>query len=114
MRLFTGGRHATVPTDSLETLDIHWTDPILLKDSKFLRTPGNITVMPDMPVFTRQPTLSRARVLKYVEMMRAGDDITPVQVTDIVPGGGLWHLNGLHRLTAARLLGRPVYADVWR
>lgn len=104
----------SLPTSEMEHLGIYSSLPIELKDGTFERTDDTVDLRPDNPVFTRQASVSPKRVLEYVEMMRNDDDIANIQVTDIVTGGGHWHLNGMHRLTASRILGRSVCAEIWR
>ena len=100
-------------TDDLEALGIYHTLPEQLKVGVFALS-DNADVHPDCPVFVRQAALSKSRVLEYIDMMNSGDSIAAIQVTDLPPGGGNWHLNGLHRLVAARILGRSIRAEIWR
>jgi hypothetical protein len=104
----------SLPAGEMEHLGIFSTLPIELKEGEFEKTSDTVDLTTTSPVFTRQASVSPKRVLEYVEMMRNGDTTTDIQVTDIVPGGGHWHLNGLHRLTASRILGRTVRAELWR
>ena len=100
-------------TDDLEALGIYHTLPEQLKVGVFALA-DNADVHPDCPVFVRQTALSKSRVLEYIDMMNSGDSIAAIQVTDLPPGGGHWHLNGLHRLAAARILGHSIRAEIWR
>ena len=69
-----------------------------------------ITLEPSTVVAVRQRRITLATVLGYIA---TGGSPDAIWVTDIVPGV-LHHLNGLHRLVAARLLGQAVDADVYR
>ena len=100
-------------TDDLEDFAIHYTIPEQIKSGRFFMDDGG-QLHPKSVVFTRQESISKKRVLEYVDMMLDGDDLAEIQVTDIPPGGGHWHLNGLHRLIAARILGRSIEVEIWR
>lgn len=107
------GNRVTIGTDRLEGLDIHYTEPIRLKSGSYAHADGAVLAAKD-PVFTRQERIKAARVAEYIDMFANGDDVDDPQVTDIVPGGGHWHLNGLHRMVAARLLGQDINVQIWR
>lgn len=65
------------------------------------------------PVLVLQGKVRVAVVRRYIEELDSCDVLEEVIVTDR-PGGGWWHLDGLHRLVASRLLGRGITASVWR
>ena len=108
------GKRTTVPIEKLGPLHIEQSIPERLKSGSYEYSNEQTVLTQGDLVVTRQKSMSKARVLAYVKMMRNGDDITAIQVTDIVPGGGVWHLNGLHRLVAARIVGRDMPAGIWR
>lgn len=110
----TSSRNSTVTCDRLDFLNISYSIPERLKSGSFNCAGGSVVLTPQNWVITRQGRIEKTRVLEYVEMIRNGDDMADIQVTDIVPGGGHWHLNGLHRLTASRILGVDVKASIWR
>ena len=49
----------------------------------------------------------------YLAELIDGKEPKPIKLTDVGPQG-LWHLDGLHRLLAARLLGLTVDAKIYR
>ncbi|MGV8847227.1 hypothetical protein [Tessaracoccus sp.] len=63
-------------------------------------------------VRVRQRTVKVAQVAEYIHTRSD----QPIAVTDRRGGsdGGLDHLDGLHRLVAARLMGLPIQAHIWR
>lgn len=105
---------ATLSCNKLEFLNVHHTTPERLKQGSFNYSGEQTVLTSSDPVFTRQGHIKTARVLEYVEMLINEDDLADIQVTDIPPGGGHWHLNGLHRLVASRILGRSVEVEIWR
>lgn len=94
--------------------NIHQTEPIEFSSGPVTRFEHEVALYPDVPLFVRQRQLYVGQVERYAAMMTLGDTIAAVQVTDVEPGGGFWHLNGLHRMVAARLLDLPIVAEVWR
>lgn len=94
--------------------NIHQTDPVAFTHGPVTDYCYEFDLEPDMPLFVRQRRLWVSRVEEYAAMMTLGDTIAAVQVSDCEPGGGVWHLNGLHRMVAARLLDLPVVAEMWR
>ena len=59
-------------------------------------------------VLTAQPTVSRRRLETYLHLVAKGEELEPVYLAEGVTEQGLWHVDGLHRLSACRLLGEPV------
>lgn len=94
--------------------NIHQTDPVAFTNGPVTDFHHEVALYPHDPVFVRQRNLWVSRVEEYAAMMTLGDTIAAVQVTDVEPGGGFWHINGLHRIVAARLLHMPVVAEIWR
>ncbi|MFS0885068.1 hypothetical protein [Aeromicrobium sp. 179-A 4D2 NHS] len=92
---------------------IHQCDPYAFTSGPVSEFHGETTLWPETPLFVRQRHLWPSQVERYAAMMSLGDTIAAVQVTDVEPGG-LWHINGLHRMVAARLLGRTLTAEIWR
>lgn len=111
------GRKGTVQTRTLDNfpdLNVHWSTPIELKDDRFTYSGSRVTLNLTDPVFVRQTVFYPKTVEQYLEVLKLGNVMHPIQVTDIVPGGGVWHLNGLHRLIAARLFGDTLEAHIWQ
>ncbi len=73
-----------------------------------------ITLAPHAVVMTKQVAVGAAKINWYVRELHAGAEIKPVRVTDVVREGDWWHLDGLHRLLAARILGLSVEAHIYR
>ena len=63
---------------------------------------------------TPQEFVGVAKVNYYLTELNAGEEIKPARVAEVGEADGWWHLDGLHRLLAARILGRPLEAKVWR
>lgn len=74
----------------------------------------SIMLSPHTVVTTRQEFVGAAKINWYVQQINAGDPIKPIRVTDIAQEGDWWHLDGLHRMLAARILGQPVEAEIYR
>ena len=74
----------------------------------------SFTLSPHTVVTTRQEFVGAAKINWYVEQVNGGASIEPVRVTDVAQVGDWWHLDGLHRLLAARILGRSVEASIYR
>ena len=64
-------------------------------------------------VLTPQEAIGAPKVNYYLSELQQGKGIKPIRLTDVGPQG-LWHLDGLHRLLAARLLGLTVDARIYR
>lgn len=80
---------------------------------RFKDTKETITLEPHNMVMTSQSMVGAKKISYYIERLRLGEDIGPMKVTDQGPGGW-YHLDGLHRLLAARILGRTVEARIYR
>lgn len=72
------------------------------------------TLSPHTVVMTKQEFVGAGKINWYVQQLAAGESIKPVRVTDVAQAGDWWHLDGLHRLLAARILGLPVDAEIYR
>ena len=68
---------------------------------------------PNTYVVVRQSRVKTETLRRYVRSLEQGADHATT-VTDRADDGRLWHLDGLHRLVAARLLGLTLTADIWR
>jgi hypothetical protein len=79
----------------------------------FKKTGETVVLSPHTMVMTEQDHIGAARVNFYVREYWAGKPVKGIKVTDIDPSGW-WHLDGLHRLLAARILGMSVEAKVYR
>lgn len=90
-----------------------WPQVDLKVGSRFRKTPETALLRPHTMVMTEQEAIGAARVNYYVGEYAKGAPVTGVRVTDIDPSGW-WHLDGLHRLLAARILGLDVQARIYR
>jgi hypothetical protein len=73
-----------------------------------------VTLTPDAVVVVRQGRVKAAVVADYLDSIQAGERLEDLAVTDRPGDGRWWHINGAHRLLAARLAGVNVQAGVWR
>jgi hypothetical protein len=83
-------------------------------EGRFKRTDDVVTLRPHTMVMTDQVAVGAKKIAYYIERFRSGVPVGTIRVTDAGPDGGLWHLDGLHRLLAARILGMSVSAEIWR
>lgn len=91
-----------------------WPKVDLKKGPRGFKKTGEMVVLsPHTMVMTEQEAIGAARVNHYVSEYAAGKPVKGIRVTDIDPSGW-WHLDGLHRLLAARILGMSVEAKVYR
>ena len=90
-----------------------WPSVDLKVGSRFKKTGETVVLSPHTMVMTEQEAIGAARVNYYVSEYANGAPTTGVRVTDIDPSGW-WHLDGLHRLLAARILGLSVEAKIYR
>lgn len=76
---------------------------------------GQLEPLPlDAEVVVRQRRVRKTRVQTYVKMLECGARVQGITVTDRAGDGRYWHLDGVHRLVAYRLLGLPCPASLWR
>jgi hypothetical protein len=109
------GRRATVDVAALPaSLHLVHMSPGRIGAGSCSHTGQHVTLRPDMPVVVRQRRAKVATVREYIDLLASGEQPHPVAVTDRPQDGRLWHINGLHRLLAARLLGVTIQASVWR
>lgn len=111
-----GGKRMTVTVAELADLGIDVAPSGRLGSGSFSATGETRPVPTDQTVRVRQGRVKKATVLAYVEQMQTAgvSSVAPIVVTDRPADGHLWHLDGLHRLVAARILGQPVQSSIWR
>lgn len=107
-------QHTTLDTGQLKFLSIDTAPQHYLKSGSYRHTNTTVTLSTDTTVITRQNRINAARVRAYIDALRAGTPIDPMSITDIGPSNTIWHLDGLHRLAAARILGTTLDAYVLR
>ena len=104
-----------VPTKRLLWLAVVQAGKLDIGDRTSLKSAHEtFTLSPHTVVMTKQEAVGAAKVNWYIEQYRGGADIKPVRVTDVARENDWWHLDGLHRLLAARILGMPVEAEIYR
>jgi hypothetical protein len=103
-----------IPTRRLVWLAVMAGKRLDLKEQGgFKKTGETIRLRPHTMVLTPQEAIGAPKVNYYLAEMIAGKEPKPIKLTDVGPQG-LWHLDGLHRLLAARLLGLTVDAKIYR
>ena len=73
-----------------------------------------LTLDPTRTIFVQQGRVRAATVSGYLAQWQSFGELPAMLVTDRPGQGTLWHLDGLHRLIAARLVGQPLTANLWR
>lgn len=89
-------------------------DASLLGRGAFNYAGANTTLTPDTPVVVCQGRVRLATVAGYIDQLAAHGELPEAMVSDRAGDGRLWHLDGLHRMIAARLMGQPIGAGIWR
>jgi hypothetical protein len=108
------GEGDLIPTRRLVWLAVMAAKRLDLKDrGGFKKTDEVIRLRPHTMVLTAQEAIGAPKVNFYLAEMVGGKEPKPIRLTDVGPEG-LWHLDGLHRLLAARLLGLTVDARIYR
>ncbi|MFL6088555.1 MAG: hypothetical protein ACJ71Z_00240 [Aeromicrobium sp.] len=108
------GEGDLIPTRRLVWLAVMRAKRLDLKDSGgFKNTHETIRLRPHTMVLTPQDAIGAPKVNYYLGELLEGKEFKPVRVTDVGPQG-YWHLDGLHRLLAARILGLVVDAQIYR
>lgn len=108
------GEGDLIPTRRLIWLAVMAAKRLDLKDrGGFKKTDEVIKLRPHTMILTPQEAIGAPKVNFYLAEMVGGKEPKPIRVTDVGPEG-LWHLDGLHRLLAARLLGLTVDARIYR
>ena len=109
------GDDKVVSTRRLLWLAVVFAGPLKLKDDEAPKSSGDLVVLsPHTVVMTPQQLVGVAKVNYYLTELDAGRTIKPAKVYEVQDGNGWWHLDGLHRLLAARILGQPLEAKVYR
>ncbi|KAA1374832.1 hypothetical protein [Aeromicrobium fastidiosum] len=109
------GDDKVVSTKRLLWLAVVFAGPLKLKDDEAPRPSGDVVVLsPHAVVMTPQQLVGVAKVNYYLTELDAGRTIKPAKVYEVQDGNGWWHLDGLHRLLAARILGQSLEATVYR
>lgn len=110
----TGGEKV-VNTRRLLWLAVVHSGNLQLKDDHNPKATGEtIALTPHTVVMTPQQFVGVAKVNYYLTELSAGKTIKPARVAEVGDGDGWWHLDGLHRLLAARIFGQSLEAKVWR
>jgi hypothetical protein len=103
-----------VPTRRLVWLAVMAGKQVDLKDhGGFKNTGETVRLRPHTMVLTPQVAIGAPKVNFYLSELLNGKEFKPIRVTDVGPQG-LWHLDGLHRLLAARIIGLVVDAQIYR
>lgn len=104
-----------VDTRRLLWLAVVFAGPLRLKDDRSPRSTGESVVLgPHTVVMTPQQHVGVAKVGYYLTELHEGRPLKPARVADVGDDHGWWHLDGLHRLLAARIVGQGLEAKVWR
>lgn len=110
----TGGE-SVVSTRRLLWLAVVFAGPLKLKDERAPKASDEtVTLRPHTVVMTPQQHVGVAKVNYYLTQLDEGRTIKPAKVYEVQDGNGWWHLDGLHRLLAARIMGQPLDATVFR
>lgn len=109
------GSEKVISTRRLLWLAVVFSGPLKLKDDHSPKATGDTLLLgPHAVVMTPQQLVGVAKVNYYLTQLDAGESIKPARVFEVQDGNGWWHLDGLHRLLAARILGQPLEAKIYR
>lgn len=109
------GDDKIVTTRRLLWLAVVFAGPLRLKDDRSPKATGETLLLtPHTVVMTPQQHVGVAKISYYLTELQDGRQIKPARITDVGEGHGWWHLDGLHRLLAARILGQDLEAQVYR
>jgi hypothetical protein len=109
------GDEQVVSTRRLLWLAVVFSGPLQLKDDQSPKASGDLVVLsPHTVVMTPQQHVGVAKISYYLTQLDAGEPLKPAKVYEVQDGNGWWHLDGLHRLLAARIMGRPLDATIYR
>lgn len=109
------GDEKVVTTRRLVWLAVVFAGPLRLKEDRSPKPTGEtILLTPHTVVMTPQQHVGIAKISYYLTELQDGRALKPARVTDVGEGHGWWHLDGLHRLLAARILGQDLEAQVYR
>jgi hypothetical protein len=96
-------------------LAVVFSGPLRLKDERSPRATGeSIMLGPHTVVMTPQEFVGVAKINYYLTRLDAGRSIKPAKIYEVQDGNGWWHLDGLHRLLAARIMGQALEAKIYR
>ncbi len=110
----TGGEKV-VSTRRLLWLAVVHAGNLRLRDDHVPKSTGeNMMLRPHTVVMTPQEFVGVAKVSYYLTELNHGETIKPARIAAVGESDGWWHLDGLHRLLAARILGRELEARIWR
>ena len=108
------GEGDLIPTRRLVWLAVMAAKRLDLKDRGGFKNSGEvIRLRPHTMVLTPQEAIGAPKVNYYLTELQDGKELKPLKLTDVGPQG-YWHLDGLHRLLAARILGLTVDAKIYR
>lgn len=109
------GDDKVVSTRRLLWLAVVFSGPLRLKDEQAPKASGDTVLLrPHTVVMTPQQLVGVAKVNYYLTALGAGETLKPAKVYEVQDGNGWWHLDGLHRLLAARIMGQPLEARIYR
>ena len=109
------GDDKVVSTRRLLWLAVVFSGPLQLKDDQAPKASGDTVVLgPHTVVMTPQQLVGVAKVSYYLTQLDAGETLKPARVYEVQDGNGWWHLDGLHRLLAARIMGQSLEAKIYR
>lgn len=108
------GNRKTISIGLLGDLGIRVGRRGLLGTGSFSFTGGAVTLAPTDALVGRQGRVKVERVRWYIEQCAAGSEMERMAITDRPGDGAWWHIDGVHRVLASRLLGRKIEAEVWR
>lgn len=104
-----------VNTRRLLWLAVVFAGPLRLKDEQAPKASSDLIMLgPHTVVMTPQQFVGVAKVNYYLTQLDAGEVINPAKIYEVQDGNGWWHLDGLHRLLAARIMGQPLEAKIFR
>ena len=104
-----------INTRRLLWLAVVFAGPLRLKDDRDPKSTGETTALsPHTVVMTPQQLVGVAKVNYYLTQLDEGRTIKPAKVYEVQDGNGWWHLDGLHRLLAARIMGQSLEARIYR
>ncbi|MCW2840637.1 MAG: hypothetical protein JWR55_2120 [Aeromicrobium sp.] len=109
------GDDKVINTRRLLWLAVVFAGPLRLKDDKDPKaSDDSIVLSPHTVVMTPQQLVGVAKVGYYLTQLEVGESIKPAKVYEVEDGNGWWHLDGLHRLLAARIMGQSLDARIYR
>lgn len=109
------GDEKVINTRRLLWLAVVFSGPLKLKDDHTPKATGtSFALKPHTVVMTPQQFVGVAKVNYYLTQLDAEKSIKAARVYEVHEGNGWWHLDGLHRLLAARILGQSLEAKIYR